>query len=344
MREVIKQAPTVEEAVDLAIQELNLTREQISFEILEYPEKRFLFKKAKPAKVKVVEVEEDFSIKDIFGSSKPEVKENKKQAEKPAKKEIKKQPKAEVKTQQLKKEEKIQQIKPEEKAEQPQQETVETEVSSQEIALENASAKVKYAVDFIKSVIGQFYENEAEFKIVKTQTGYIIKIVGEDAGCLIGRKGETMEALSYLTSLASNRFEDSDEKISVDVADYRQKREKDLVNIAKKMAARVNKSGRSYAFEPMNPYERRIIHATISEIAGVKSESKGEGSNRKVVIYPLNPRKSKQGAERRNDRRRNDHREKREKPAPQVQKTRETKLVDDLGDFGGTGLYGKIEL
>lgn len=340
MREVIKQAATVDEAIDLALRELALTREQVTCEVLEYPEKRFFFKK--PAKVKVVEIEEEFDVKSLFDAPKPEAKKEEPKAEKPAKKENKKQPKpqpkAEVKAE-VKKEEPKQEVKEEVKTETAEETAVE------EIALENASPKVKYAVEFIKSVIGQFYDKEAEFRIVKTQTGYIIKIVGEDAGCLIGRKGETMEALSYLTSLASNRFEDSDEKISVDVADYRQKREKDLVAMAKKMAAKVNKSGRSYSFEPMNPYERRIIHATVSEIAGVKSESKGEGSNRKVVIYPTNPRKSgKNGGDRKSNGNRKGGRDRREKPAPQVQKTRETKLVDDLGDFGSTGLYGKIEL
>ena len=334
MREVIKQAATVDEAIELALRELALTREQVTCEVLEYPEKR-LFRR-KPAKVKVVEIEEEFSVKDLFETPKPAKKEEPKQekAEKSAKKENKKQPKPQPKAE----------VKEEPKQEEVIEVKAEAETASEEITLENAPAKVKYAVEFIKSVIGQFYEKEAEFHIVKTQTGYIIKIVGEDAGCLIGRKGETMEALSYLTSLASNRFEDSDEKISVDVADYRQKREKDLVAVAKKMAAKVNKSGRSYAFEPMNPYERRIIHATVSEIAGVKSESKGEGSNRKVVIYPTNPRKAAKGGDRKgNNNRRNDRRDRKEKPAPQVQKTRETKLVDDLGDFGGTGLYGKIE-
>ncbi len=338
MREVIKQAATVDEAIELALRELALTREQVTCEVLEYPEKR-LFRR-KPAKVKVVEIEEEFSVKDLFEEPKPAKKEEPKaeKTEKPAKKENKKQPKpqpkAEVKAE----------VKEEPKQETAEEVKAEEETSSEEISLEAAPAKVKYAVEFIKSVIGQFYENEAEFHIVKTQTGYIIKIVGEDAGCLIGRKGETMEALSYLTSLASNRFEDSDEKISVDVADYRQKREKDLVAVAKKMAAKVNKSGRSYAFEPMNPYERRIIHATVSEIAGVKSESKGEGSNRKVVIYPTNPRKSGKGGDRKpNGSRKGANRDRKEKPAPQVQKTRETKLVDDLGSFGGTGLYGKIE-
>ena len=337
MREVIKQAATVDEAIELALRELALTREQVTCEVLEYPEKR-LFRR-KPAKVKVVEIEEEFSVKDLFEEPKPVKKEEPKaeKTEKPAKKENKKQPKpqpkAEVKAE-------VKEEPKQEAAEEVKEET-EAETSSEEISLETAPAKVKYAVEFIKSVIGQFYENEAEFRIVKTQTGYIIKIVGEDAGCLIGRKGETMEAISYLTSLASNRFEDSDEKISVDVADYRQKREKDLVAVAKKMAAKVNKSGRSYAFEPMNPYERRIIHATVSEIAGVKSESKGEGSNRKVVIYPTNPRKSGKGGDRKpSGNRKGANRDRKEKPAPQVQKTRDTKLVDD---FGGTGLYGKIE-
>ena len=349
MREIIKQASTVDEAIELALRELGLSREQVTCEVLEYPEKRFFFRK--PAKVKVVEIEEEFSVKGLFEDVKPQAKQEKQ--EKPAKKEAKPAKAEKPAKQEAKKAEKpqpvkeeIKEVKEEVKAEEPKAEEA---PALEEVPMEQATAKVKYAMEFIKSVIGQFYESEYEFKIFKTQTGYIIKILGQDAGCLIGRKGETMEALSYLTSLAANRFEDSDEKISVDVADYRQKREKDLVAMAKKMAAKVAKSGRSYSFEPMNPYERRIIHATVSEINGVKSESKGEGSQRRVVIYPTTPRRSNkggkgQGGNRGNGRSNNRRSDKREKAAPQVQKTRETKLVDDLGDFGGTGLYGKIEL
>ena len=343
MREIIKQASTVDEAIELALRELGLSREQVTCEVLEYPEKRFFFRK--PAKVKVVELEEEFSVKNLFEEKKPEPKQ-----EKPAKKENKpaKQENKPVKQEKPAKAEKpVKEVKEEVKetvTEEPKAE----EASLEEVPMEAASAKVKYAMEFIQSVIGQFYESEYEFKIFKTQTGFIIKIVGQDAGCLIGRKGETMEALSYLTSLAANRFEDSDEKISVDVADYRQKREKDLVAMAKKMAAKVAKSGRSYSFEPMNPYERRIIHATVSEINGVKSESKGEGSQRRVVINPTTPRRNNAKGGKPNGNKggnkggRRDN--KREKAAPQVQKTRETKLVDDLGSFGSTGLYGKIEL
>ncbi len=345
MREIIKQASTVDEAIELALRELGLSREQVSCEVLEYPEKRFFFRK--PAKVKVVEIEEEFSVKNLFEEKKPEPKQ-----EKPAKKENKpaKQENKPAKQEKPAKAEKpVKEVKEEVKETVIEEPKAEEAAALEEVPMEAASAKVKYAMEFIQSVIGQFYESEYEFKIFRTQTGFIIKIVGQDAGCLIGRKGETMEALSYLTSLAANRFEDSDEKISVDVADYRQKREKDLVAMAKKMAAKVAKSGRSYSFEPMNPYERRIIHATVSELNGVKSESKGEGSQRRVVIYPTTPRRNNtnkggKGAGNKGGKTNNRRDNKREKAAPQVQKTRETKLVDDLGSFGSTGLYGKIEL
>lgn len=333
MREIIKQASTVDEAIELALRELNLTREQVTCEVLEYPEKRFFFKK--PAKVKVCEIEEEFSVKDLFEEPKPKAE----KAEKPAKQENKKAEKPAKETKKAEKPAKQEKPKAEPVAEETETEEAKTETALEEIPVENATAKVKYSMEFIKSVIGQFYTGEYTFKVYKTQTGYIIKIVGDDAGCLIGRKGETMEALSYLTSLAANRFEDSDEKISVDVADYRQKREKDLQQMAKKMAAKVVKTGRFYSFEPMNPYERRIIHATVGTIEGVRSESKGEGSQRRVVIYSTAPRKNNGGNKKGG--RNSGRRDRREKPAPQVQKTRETKLVDD---FGGTGLYGKIEL
>ena len=334
MREIIKQASTVDEAIELALRELNLTREQVTCEVLEYPEKRFFFRK--PAKVKVIELEEEFSVKDLFEEPKAEPKKAEPKAEKAPKQENKK---AEKPAKAPKAEKPAKHEKP--KAEPVAEETEEakTETALEEIPMENATSKVKYSMEFIKSVIGQFYTGEYTFKIYKTQTGYIIKIVGDDAGCLIGRKGETMEALSYLTSLSANRFEDSNEKISVDVADYRQKREKDLQQMAKKMAAKVVKTGRFYSFEPMNPYERRIIHATVGSIEGVRSESKGEGSQRRVVIYSTAPRKNNGGNKKGG--RNSGRRDRREKPAPQVQKTRETKLVDD---FGGTGLYGKIEL
>lgn len=283
MREIIKQAPTVDEAIELGLKELGLEREDVTAEVLEYPGKKLFFKT--PAKVKLTELVSDFNVKDIF----KELEDNNQAKEVKQANKINLAPVAPAKPQQREpRQENAAPRKPfVERAENREKEIL-TEVPYEEL-----SDKAKYAIDFLKSVVGQFFTGEYRIQPVKTQTGYIIKIIGSDAGCLIGRKGETMEALSYLTSLAANRNKDDEEKISVDVADYRQKREGDLQIIAKKMAIKVAQSGRPYTFEPMNPYERRIIHATIGEVEGVKSESKGEGSQRRVAIYSTAPRKPK---------------------------------------------------
>ena len=108
-------------------------------------------------------------------------------------------------------------------------------------------------------------------------------------GALIGRRGETMESLSYLASLVANLLEGDYIKLGLDVAGYRDKRESDLTALAQRIGAKVRKTGRSFAMEPMNPYERRIIHYAISKMEGVRSESKGEGRDRRVVIYSTAP-------------------------------------------------------
>lgn len=98
-----------------------------------------------------------------------------------------------------------------------------------------------------------------------------------------------MESLSYLASLVANRLEGDYIKLGLDVAGYRGKRESDLTALAQRIGAKVRKTGRSFAMEPMNPYERRIIHSAISQMEGLRSESKGEGKDRRVVIYSTAP-------------------------------------------------------
>ena len=98
-----------------------------------------------------------------------------------------------------------------------------------------------------------------------------------------------MESLSYLASLVANRLEGDYIKLGLDVAGYRDKRENDLTVLAQRIGNKVRKTGRSFAMEPMNPYERRIIHSAIGKMEGVRSESKGEGRDRRVVIYSTAP-------------------------------------------------------
>ena len=173
MREVIKTASSKEEAIALALEELDLTRDRVTVEVTDVTKKGFIFKK-EYVTVKVTEKEDDFSVKDLFAQPEKET---------------------------FKKEKKEKKLQPEEYV----------------IPEEEQSAKLKYAMEFLKGILSRFNEEEYTLTPVKSETGCTIKISGRNVGALIGRKGETMEALSYLTGLAANRTEDSFEKITVEI-------------------------------------------------------------------------------------------------------------------------------
>ena len=117
----------------------------------------------------------------------------------------------------------------------------------------------------------------------------LMEITGAGAGLLIGHHGDTLDAFQYLVTLAANKKETDERKytrISVDIENYREKREQTLRALADRMAQKVKKTGRSVTLDPMNAYERRIIHAQVQGIEGVSTNSVGSDSNRRVVIYP----------------------------------------------------------
>lgn len=120
---------------------------------------------------------------------------------------------------------------------------------------------------------------------------------GDDYGIVIGRRGETLDAIQYLTRLVVNRGSDDYKRVSINIGDYREKREKTLINLAHKNAAKVAKYGRNITLEPMNPFERRIIHTAVQDVEGVTSYSVGSDADRRVVISlkegvkPTNPSK-----------------------------------------------------
>ena len=173
-------------------------------------------------------------------------------------------------------------------AEQPAEAAEEAEEVEEPIVIEE-NAKVKAAVDYLREVITLMGVENVTFSAVQKGEATIIRLDGEKLGALIGRRGETMESLSYLASLVANRLEGDYIKLGLDVAGYRDKRESDLTALAQRIGAKVRKTGRSFAMEPMNPYERRIIHSAIGKMEGVRSESKGEGRDRRVVIYSTDP-------------------------------------------------------
>ncbi len=116
--------------------------------------------------------------------------------------------------------------------------------------------------------------------------GVVIDLEGEDVGSVIGRRGETLDALQYLTGLVANHVENSYYKVTINTGDYREKREKTLEGLGRKLAFKAVKTGYKTSLEPMNPYERRIIHTAVQKVNGAISWSEGENMNRHVVIGP----------------------------------------------------------
>ena len=144
------------------------------------------------------------------------------------------------------------------------------------------------AVEFVSTLVknlGIDAEVKTENKDAKNTR---IVISGEAAGMLIGHHGETLDALQYLANLSANKGDDDKNyaKITVDIENYRAKREDTLRALARRLASRVRKNGRSITLEPKNPYERRIVHSEVQNIEGVSTYSIGSDDNRKIVICP----------------------------------------------------------
>ncbi len=253
----------------------------------------------------------------------------------------------------------------------------ESEADGEELDLEQ-SPNLKAAAEYLTGIFRLMGAENCRITALRQGEATVLRVDGDNMGALIGRRGETMEALSYLASLVANRQEGSYVKLGLDVGGYRSKREKDLQALARRTAAKVAKTGRCFALEPMNPYERRIVHSAVSEMEGVRSESTGEGIDRRVVIYSTAPdannrlprsRGPRRDGERRDDRRsgkggrrdgrRDDRRGKGGPKGPrssvparefadrprdenaQPTAPRRTERIDDAADFA---LFGKIEL
>ena len=284
---------TVDEARAKACALLGVQAEDlnVSYEVLEMPQKTgFLGLKLTPAKVRVSVEEPDVPAAPIVEEAPAPAAEEKveapaEEAAAPAPAEdapAAEQPAAPVEGAAAPAEETA---APAEETAAPAEEAEEVEVP---INIEENN-KVKAAVDYLKEVITLMGVSDVTFSAVQKGEATIIRLDGEKLGALIGRRGETMESLSYLASLVANRLEGDYIKLGLDVAGYRDKRESDLTALAQRIGAKVRKTGRSFAMEPMNPYERRIIHSAIGKMEGVRSESKGEGRDRRVVIYSTAP-------------------------------------------------------
>ncbi|MBQ5910929.1 MAG: KH domain-containing protein [Clostridia bacterium] len=241
--------------------------------------------------------------------------------------------KAPKKAEAKKPEKKAEPKKTEKKAEDKAEVKAESELNLiPEEQLEKGSSAA-LAAAYIKTVMqGLGCENVTVSAAIVDNAIYL-QLDGEKLGVVIGRRGETLDALQYLTSLAANTG-NGYQKVTLNIGNYREKREQTLISLAKKVSAQVLANGRSRALEPMNPYERRIIHTAVQEIEGVVSNSIGEGSGRRVVIATVDGDKNP----RIRDNRRSRHHDR--KPSRTVASTPTREPKKDSGD---TPLYGRIK-
>lgn len=247
--EKIYTAKTEELAKEQAVNEfraLGISENDITFEIVEKPEKKLLFTKGE-YKIKA-------SAPDAVSSGEDLVKSEDVPAEEPS-----------VET----------------AAEDMPEQSVTAPTDGIDVL---GSEKVQNAQKYLAKVLDALGLENYSINTEKNGDTVVLDIVGDKLGVVIGRRGETLDALQYLTILASNKAENSYCRISVDCNGYRAKRKETLEALAVKTAHRVLKQGRRVTLEPMNPYERRIIHSKVAEIEGVYSNSVGEEPFRKVVI------------------------------------------------------------
>ena len=319
IKEAIGVAASVDDARKMAVENLHAPIDaDVKVEILTFPKKKVLglFGGA-DAKVRAYYddgVEEKKEAPKAEKQSAPAPQKKEAPAKKPAEK--KPQPKKEA------------------KKEAPKKETVKKETAPA-VDLSAIEPVENDATEYLKSIlVGMGFTDVAVTARETAEDVYFEITCGEDYGNIIGRRGETLDALQYLTRLFVNRANDNNKRVALNVGDYRARREETLRALAKRQAQRVLKYGRSSSLEPMNPYERRIIHTAIQEIEGVTSHSVGEGDRRRVVVTP-------EGGEKRgnyrNDRR-GGNRERKEKYVPQVSAEREQKV-----DAVSSSRYGKIE-
>ena len=140
------------------------------------------------------------------------------------------------------------------------------------------------AVDYVKNILNAMNLSDIDVSVEETENEAIINLNGNNVRYIIGRHGETLDAIQYLTGLVVNHAKGSYYRVKINTGNYREKREKTLESLGMKMAKKAVRTGRLCALEPMNPYDRRIIHTAVQQVAGAVSWSEGEDLNRHVVI------------------------------------------------------------
>ena len=261
---------TEEEAISSALAQPGMDRDDVSVEILERAKSGFLGMGAKPARVRVTYGPDEAPMEEITAPVKPAVTEKKEEPRK-----------EQPKPQQPKKEQP--KAKPQPKREEKKPETAAPETIAQELPECRDDNALRIAA-FLTGLL-EHMDSPAAVKVYEEEKGrYKVILEGQKLGALIGRRGETLDAIQQLTNYAVNSGKDKRIRIHVDAENYRARREASLESLAMKVAAKVKKYRRSVTLEAMNAYERHVIHAALQDVKGVTTYSVGTEPNRRVVV------------------------------------------------------------
>ncbi len=262
---------TEDEAIRKALEQLHMDRDDVSVEILERAKSGFLGIGSSPARVRVT-----------YGQEEPEA------PAAPVQPEKKPEPRPQPKPEQPKtrKPEPPKTRKPEPpkapvKAPEPPKAAQAPAAAPEQSVLDDNARRI---TEFLTGLL-EHMDSPAQVQVTETEKGrYSVVLEGQKLGQLIGRRGETLDAIQQLTNYAVNSGREKRIRVHVDAENYRAKREQSLESLARKVAAKVTRYRRSVTLEPMNAYERHVIHAALQDVPGVNTYSIGSEPNRRVVV------------------------------------------------------------
>ena len=271
---------TIELAIESALTQLGLDRDSVSVQVLAQAKSGFLGFGAQPAKVQVTYEAPDPAPQAPKSALSSASRSKPKAAAPVQKPQV---PKQEVPKQEVKKPEAPKPAKPE-APKAPKEPKVEAPKAPREFA-PAAPGSVEEKIEvFLKGLLEHMGSQAVPHAWKDGEDSYRVELPGEDLGYLIGRRGDTLDALQHLCNYSVNRSVDGHIRISVDAEDYRQKREESLRRYARKKAQQVLKARRRTTLEPMNAYERHLVHATLQDMDRITTHSVGTEPNRRVVI------------------------------------------------------------
>ena len=281
-KSIVTTGKTIDFAIEAALTQLGLERDDVSVQVLAQAKSGFLGFGATPAKVQVTYEAPDPAPEapkvalSSASRSKPKAAAPVKKPEAPKAPVA---PKAEPKVEAPKVEKKVEAPKAEKKAEAPKA-PKEPKVYA---PAEPGSVEEKIE-QFLKGLLEHMGSNAVPHAVKAEENTYKVELVGEDLGYLIGRRGDTLDAIQHLSNYAAKKFAEGHIRINVDAEEYREKREDSLRRYARKKAQQVLKARRRTTLEPMNAYERHVIHATLQDMDRITTYSVGTEPNRRVVI------------------------------------------------------------